>query len=104
MATRESPWVVHPLTMWEDPADDERAIQWTRDVCADVKPYATGATYLNFVGDEGEDRIVSGYGRSNYDRLAAVKTEFDPATSSTCTTRSAPWLRPRSTCTGAWLL
>ncbi len=78
MATRESTWVVHPLTMWEDPADDARAIQWTRDVCADVKPYATGATYLNFVGDEGEDRIVSGYGRENYDRLAAVKAEYDP--------------------------
>ncbi len=53
MATRESPWVVHPLTMWEDPADDERAIEWTRDVRADVQQWATGATYLNFVGDEG---------------------------------------------------
>jgi len=78
LATRESPWVVHPLTMWEDPADDEHAIQWTRDVRADVEPYSTGATYLNFVGDEGEERIVSGYGRENYDRLAAVKAEYDP--------------------------
>lgn len=78
MATRESPWVVHPLTMWEDPADDERAIQWTRDVCVAVKEWASGATYLNFVGDEGEERIVSGYGRENYDRLAAVKAEYDP--------------------------
>ncbi|MCU1676510.1 MAG: (R)-6-hydroxynicotine oxidase [Frankiales bacterium] len=78
LATRESPWVVHPLTMWEDPADDDRAIAWTRAVCADVKPYATGATYLNFTGEEGEDRIVSGYGRENYDRLAAVKSHYDP--------------------------
>jgi FAD/FMN-containing dehydrogenase len=78
MATRESTWVIHPLTMWEDPADDEHAIDWTRNVCADVRPWATGATYLNFVGDEGEDRIVAGFGRENYDRLAAVKAEFDP--------------------------
>ncbi|HET6997452.1 MAG TPA: FAD-binding oxidoreductase [Solirubrobacterales bacterium] len=78
MATRESPWVVHPLTMWEDPADDEHAISWTRQLCADMRPWSTGATYLNFVGDEGQDRIVSGYGRQNYDRLAAVKSEFDP--------------------------
>lgn len=78
MATRESPWVVHPLTLWEDPADDARAIQWTRDVCADMGEWATGATYLNFVGDEGEGRIVSGYGRENYERLAAVKAEYDP--------------------------
>ncbi len=78
LATRSSPWVVHPLTMWEDPADDERAIRWTRDLCAEMKPFATGATYLNFVGDEGEERIVSGYGRENYERLAAVKAEYDP--------------------------
>ena len=78
LATRRSPWVVHPLTMWEDPADDERAIAWTRELCADMRPWATGATYLNFVGDEGEERIVSGYGRENYERLAAVKAEYDP--------------------------
>ena len=34
--------------------------------------------YLNFIGDEGEDRIVAGYGRENYERLAAVKAEYDP--------------------------
>jgi FAD/FMN-containing dehydrogenase len=78
LANREAPWVVHPLTMWEDPADDERAIQWTRDVRADVRPWSTGATYLNFTVDEGEDRIVAGYGRENYDRLAALKAEYDP--------------------------
>jgi FAD/FMN-containing dehydrogenase len=78
MANREAPWVIHPLTMWEDPADDDRAIRWTRDVCADVRPWSTGATYLNFVGDEGEGRVVAAYGRDNYDRLAAVKAEYDP--------------------------
>ena len=70
--------MVHPLTMWEDPADDERAIEWTKAVREDVKPYATGATYLNFTGDEGEDRIVAGYGRENYERLAELKAEYDP--------------------------
>ena len=78
MATRSSPWVVHPLTMWEDPADDDHAIAWTRQLCTDMRPWSTGATYFNFVGDEGQDRIVSGYGRDNYDRLGKVKAEFDP--------------------------
>jgi FAD/FMN-containing dehydrogenase len=78
LAFRDSPWVVHPLTMWEDPADDEHAIEWTREVCAAVRPHATGATYLNFVGDEGEEQVISGYGRENYERLATVKAEYDP--------------------------
>lgn len=42
-----------------------------------MKPFATGAVYLNFIGDEGEDRVRAGYGES-YDRLAAVKAEYDP--------------------------
>lgn len=78
LANREAPWVVHPLTLWEDPADDERAIRWTREVCAEFRRWATGATYLNFVSDEGEERIVAGYGRENYERLAALKAEYDP--------------------------
>jgi FAD/FMN-containing dehydrogenase len=75
---RSASWVVHPLGLWEDPADDERAIAWARATCADFKPYATGGVYLNFIGDEGADRVVAGFGRENYERLAAVKAEFDP--------------------------
>jgi FAD/FMN-containing dehydrogenase len=76
---RSVPWCVHPLGLWEDPADDERAKAWARDTCADLREWSTGGVYLNFIGDEGGDRIVAGYGgRANYDRLAAVKAEFDP--------------------------
>ncbi|MEK6278558.1 MAG: FAD-binding oxidoreductase [Actinomycetota bacterium] len=78
MAIREAPWAVHPLGLWEDPADDDRAIMWARDTRADVKPWAIEAVYLNFTGDEGEERIISAYGKENYERLAAVKAEFDP--------------------------
>jgi FAD/FMN-containing dehydrogenase len=75
---RGAPWTVHPLGLWEDPADDERGIAWARALCEDVRPYATGEVYLNFVGDEGSDRVVAGYGRANYDRMAAVKAKLDP--------------------------
>ncbi|MGW6569498.1 FAD-binding oxidoreductase [Streptomyces sp. NPDC054975] len=75
---RSSPWAVHPFATWEDPADDERARQWVRDVRADVRPWSTGAVYLNFIGSEGEDRVVSGFGAENYRRLAAVKAAYDP--------------------------
>jgi FAD/FMN-containing dehydrogenase len=75
---RRSRWVVHPFGLWTDPADDERAIRWTRDVRADVHPWATGAVYLNFIGDEGTERVVAGLGQDNYDRLATIKADFDP--------------------------
>ena len=38
----------------------------------------TGAVYLNFIGDEGADRVVAGFGAENTRRLAAVKAEYDP--------------------------
>lgn len=75
---RDAAWVVHPLGLWDDPADDERAIAWGRGICQDVRRWATGGVYLNFVGDEGLDRVRAGYGEENYRRLAAVKAEFDP--------------------------
>jgi FAD/FMN-containing dehydrogenase len=75
---RDASWVIHPLGLWEDPADDEQGLAWGRGICADVRRWATGGVYLNFVGDEGEDRVRAGYGEANYERLAAVKAEYDP--------------------------
>ncbi len=77
MPWRSAPWVVHPFALWTDPDDDDRARQWTRDVRSAVKPWATGDVYLNFISDEGQDRVRAGFG-AGWDRLVAVKREFDP--------------------------
>ncbi|MGV9286854.1 FAD-binding protein [Streptomyces sp. NPDC003719] len=75
---RDAPWAVHPFGVWEDPADDERGVQWVRDVRTDVRPWSTGAVYLNFIGDEGADRVVAGLGPENTRRLAELKRHYDP--------------------------
>ena len=75
---RHATWVVHPLGLWEDPADDARGIKWARDLCEDMRMYSTGGVYLNFVGDEGDSRVRAGFGEENYRRLEAVKAEYDP--------------------------
>jgi FAD/FMN-containing dehydrogenase len=75
---RDAPWTVHPFGLWETAEDDDRGIAWARATISDMKPFASGDVYLNFVGDEGIDRIVAGYGEENYARLAAVKAEYDP--------------------------
>lgn len=75
---RDAPWAVHPFAVWEDPAEDDRCRQWVKDVRADVRPWSTGAVYLNFTGDEGPDRVVAGLGAENLARLGAVKREYDP--------------------------
>ena len=63
---------------WTDAADTERNIQWTRDFAAALKPFSTGGVYVNYLGDEGEERARAAYGAS-YERLAMIKQKFDPA-------------------------
>ncbi|MEU6260694.1 FAD-binding oxidoreductase [Streptomyces sp. NPDC047043] len=75
---RDAPWGVHPFGLWADPADDERCVQWVRDVRAAVRPWSTGAVYLNFIGDEGADRVVAGVGAENARRLGELKRRYDP--------------------------
>lgn len=78
MTNRSVSWVSHPFAVWEDPADDARNIEWARTFRRDVGRYATGGVYLNFIGDEGEDRVRAAYGDEKYARLAAIKGEWDP--------------------------
>ena len=74
---REARFIVHPLLLWEDPADDDRCRTLARAVRADMRPWSTGATYPNFLGEEGGARMSAAYGTST-ERLAAVKAEWDP--------------------------
>ncbi len=75
---RDAPWAVHPFGIWEDPADDERCVRWVHDVRTAVRPWSTGAVYLNFIGDEGAERVIAGLGAENTRRLASVKRQYDP--------------------------
>ncbi|MDW5597195.1 FAD-binding oxidoreductase [Conexibacter stalactiti] len=77
MAKREATWVCHPFALWEQAADDAAHISWARAASADLKRFASGGVYLNFIGDEGSGRVRAAFGES-YDRLARVKATYDP--------------------------
>ena len=55
--------------------DEER--QWTRDFWSALAPHHMGV-YVNFLMEEGEDRVREAYGPAKYDRLKALKREYDP--------------------------
>jgi FAD/FMN-containing dehydrogenase len=77
LAGRETRFIVHPLMLWEDPADDERWIATARGFRTDMAPWSTGASYPNFLGEEGAARMSAAYGAGT-ERLAAVKRRWDP--------------------------
>jgi FAD/FMN-containing dehydrogenase len=60
-----------------DPASNDSMITWCKDYWAALHPYSMGGAYVNFMMDEGEDRIRATY-RDNYDRLAEIKRRYDP--------------------------
>jgi FAD/FMN-containing dehydrogenase len=73
---RDSGFVVNILGMWSAPGDNEKHIDWARGLFEALQPYAHGA-YINFLGDEGQERIRSAYG-PNYERMVALKNKYDP--------------------------
>jgi FAD/FMN-containing dehydrogenase len=69
---------VHYLSMWADPSEDDRNIDFTRAILAAMKPWSTGGVYLNFIGDEGGARVRSAFSSVKWDRLQALKRVWDP--------------------------
>jgi len=78
LANRSSSWVSHPFAVWESAVDDAANIEWARGFRRDIASYANGGVYLNFIGNEGQDRIRAAYGEAKYQRMAALKAEWDP--------------------------
>jgi FAD/FMN-containing dehydrogenase len=65
------------LSQWDDPAESEENIRWTREFFAALEPFLDSGVYVNDLGEEGEDRIRAAYG-VNYQRLAELKQIYDP--------------------------
>jgi Berberine and berberine like len=78
LAGRDATFVVHPFALWEDPGADERMIAWARGFRDDLRAYTTGTVYLNFIGDEGSERVRCGFARGAQERLSHLKGEWDP--------------------------
>jgi hypothetical protein len=60
-----------------DPAKADLFTSYAKSYWEALHPYSAGGAYVNFMMDEGQDRIKATY-RDNYDRLLAVKQKYDP--------------------------
>jgi FAD/FMN-containing dehydrogenase len=66
---------INATTATQEGFDEERA--WSRNFWTALEPYHT-SVYVNFLMDEGEERIRQAYGSDRYDRLKALKRRYDP--------------------------
>ena len=66
-------------TTWKDRADTEKCIAWTKAFWDQMLPFSEGKTYFGFAGgmDEVHELVADSF-RENHERLAEVKTKYDP--------------------------
>jgi FAD/FMN-containing dehydrogenase len=67
------------IANWTEPAQDAVNIDWARNVWRAAQPYVLPAVYTNHMtAEESADRVRAAYGADKYDRLAALKSKYDP--------------------------
>lgn len=60
-----------------DPVNADKITKWCKDYWEALHPFSSGGAYLNFIMNEGQDRIKASY-KHNYNRLTKIKKEYDP--------------------------
>ncbi|MGV0747435.1 FAD-binding oxidoreductase [Mycolicibacter minnesotensis] len=79
IVARQHPYIIHLMATWTDAGESARCTAWARQAFEILRPLGPDSAYLNFVGDEGQDRIRATFGDAGYQRLAELKARLDPA-------------------------
>jgi len=74
---RDAKWNMVIAGIDPNASNCEAITKWTKEYWEALHPYSAGGAYVNFLGDEGEDRVKATYGK-NYDRLVVIKNKYDP--------------------------
>ena len=76
-AHRSTPFVLNIHTRWRNQTDDESCIAWARGFHKATEPFSQGV-YVNFLSEEGEERVKDAYTESVWKRLVQLKDKYDP--------------------------
>jgi hypothetical protein len=74
---RDANYAVVFVGVSADPAKRNSITNWAKDYCNALSPYSAGGAYVNFMMDEGEERVKATYG-DNFQKLATIKLKYDP--------------------------
>jgi FAD/FMN-containing dehydrogenase len=73
---RGNQWDFDIISQWTNPSEATIHVQWTREFWKEVESFASGV-YVNHIAEDEPGRVTAAYG-PNYERLVAVKTQYDP--------------------------
>jgi hypothetical protein len=75
---RDAPFLLNVIARTPTAEGYHEAVAWAQGLHAGLAPVLTGGAYVNFLSDEGPERVRAAFGAGNYARLAALKAEYDP--------------------------
>ena len=75
---RDAEFVININCAATTPELYEQDRAWVREWFDALSPHSTGGVYVNFMGEEGSERVRDAYGETKYRRLAAIKARYDP--------------------------
>ncbi|HXD42935.1 MAG TPA: FAD-binding oxidoreductase [Ramlibacter sp.] len=74
---RDAKWASVIVGVDPDPGNAPLITSWCKDYWEAIHPYSAGGAYVNFMMDEGQDRVQATY-RDHYGKLATIKQKYDP--------------------------
>ena len=80
IAYRGAAFNVSAMATWSDASLDDEHVGWARATAAAIEPWALGGGYANYMqADEPIERVRGAFGDEAFERLRALKTQYDPS-------------------------
>ncbi len=74
---RDANWAQVIVGVDPDAKNKTKLSTWAREYWEEIHPFSAGGAYVNFMMEEGQERIKASY-RDNYQKLSIVKAKYDP--------------------------
>ena len=74
---RNAPFVLTLLANWAEPEDDAAHVSWVRGLFGKLRPAMKPGVYVNFMSGDEQERVSEAY-RDRWERMVAVKSQYDP--------------------------
>jgi FAD/FMN-containing dehydrogenase len=75
---RQEQWDFNVVSQWKEDRETDAQIAWTRELWSRIEPLISNSAYVNHLaGDDKPEKVRASFG-DNYDRLSALKRQYDP--------------------------
>jgi FAD/FMN-containing dehydrogenase len=74
---REAEYDLIIAAIWDDDTEQEAHIDWAKSFWEATQPYSTESVYVNYLSEEGEERVRDAYGGEHFARLVELKRKYD---------------------------